>query len=135
MQTNASNSSNHYVFIADNEGMNILFPVILDLLKKEEKLHNHISILYFSENEPFVFMEELEILTARFRDKAICYFKGKPHKEFLEMILVTNIKNNISFQMAIDYHWQEIIVEHLLFLGVNSNNIHFLSADNIYQNK
>jgi len=135
MQTNASNSSNHYVFIADNEGMNILFPVILNCLKREEKHDNHISILYFSENEPFVFMEELEILTARFRDKAICYFKGRPRKEFLETILATNTKKHIAFQMSINCNWQEIIVEHLLFLGVNSNNIHFLSADNIYQNK
>lgn len=94
MQSDDPNSSNHYVFIADNEGMN-----------------------------------------TRFRDKTICYFKDKPQKEFLETIVGTKTRKYIAFQMAINCHWQGIIEEHLLFLGVNSNSIHLLSADNIYQNK
>ena len=132
MQYRESEKSSHYVFIADNEGMNLLFPVILDFLKREEGHRNHLSILYFSEDESFIFREELEILTIRFRDNMICYFKDKPHKEFIETILVTNTKAYVEFQIAINAQWHDLITEHLIFLGVDFNDLHFLLTDKIH---
>ncbi|MDR7132451.1 hypothetical protein J2X69_004822 [Algoriphagus sp. 4150] len=126
MQNRISYNSCHNAFISDNDGMDRLYPEILNLLKNEQEQNNHISLLYFSGNDPFIFKEQIKVLTTRFPSSVIGYFKDSPKQPYLEIILNTNTKKHIKFYISIKEEWQEEILSQLLYLGVNQTDISFI---------
>lgn len=129
MQNSIKNNSCHSIFIADNTGMDVLYPEILNLLKSEQAQDNHISLLYFSGNTPFVFKEQIKVLTTRFPSRVIGYFKDEPKQEYLEIILNTNTKKHIKFYLSVNEEWREEITAQLLFLGIKRTGISFITQN------
>jgi len=132
MQT-IQETSKHYVFISDNFGIGLFYPLLLKLLKKEEEHKNHFSVLYLSEEEIFIFQNEIETLAKRFPGILLAYFKKQPLKEYIETILNTNIKNHIQFDISLCEEWENQVVKHLLYLGVDQSSIHLLKENRINQ--
>lgn len=132
MQT-TQETSKYYVFISDNFGISLLYPLLLKMLKEEAEHNNHFSVLYLSEEGIFIFQNEIETLSKRFPGILLAYFKKQPLKEYIETILNTNIKNHIQFDISLCEEWENQVVKHLLYLGVDQSSIRLLKENRINQ--
>jgi len=130
MQNSELSHSKHIVFIADNEGINIGFPEIVDLLKYEPPTNIHISLLYISESADFIFRNELKVLTRRFPTTFITYYNQALQQETIEMIINTNTKPKIEFFLSVNEELQVTIFDKLRFLSINIEDIHVLDIRN-----
>jgi len=66
MQKVKETTDKHLVFVADSDGINAVFPMLVERLKDDRLYGEHLMLLYVSDNYGFVFKEELDILTKRF---------------------------------------------------------------------
>ena len=130
MQNCELSHSKHRVFIADNEGIDIGFPEILELLKYEPPSNMHISLLYISKSADFIFRRELKVLTKRFPTTFITYYNRTLQQEIIEMIVNTNTKPKIDFFLTVNEELQVVILDKLRFLNIDIENIHTLNARN-----
>ncbi len=118
----------HYVFIADEEGIIRLFPVLKSILG-EEKGH-HVSLLYYSRKDVFVFRRELEVLNKHFyREFLVRYEAG--HEEIipavkletLESILNSNTMPEMFFRIEGEEEFVAGAEQQLYFLDIPKKNI------------
>jgi hypothetical protein len=114
----------HQVFICDKEGIDLLYPSLLEALKSNKDKDQHFTVLYYSDNGIFLFLEELELLSKRFPAKLICHYRAQPEREDLELILNTNTKPTFDFELFLDEENTDTIVSELQYLGIKSEDIH-----------
>lgn len=130
MQNSDLSHSKHRVFVADNGGIDIGFPEIVELLKYDPSSDMHISLLYISQSANFVFRRELKVLTKRFPTAFITYYNRTLQQEIIEMIINTNTKPKIEFFLSVNEELQVMILDKLRFLNIDIENIYFLNARN-----
>ena len=134
MQTQMAKKSVHYVFIADYNGMNTLFPQIIDCLK--ELHNNHISLLYLHGSEEDVFKNEIATLCKRFPASFIVYrkhiHKQKPEEiqTSLELIINTNTKHSMQIMVDVSDEYANDIHTQLRFLGIAEKHIELFTTKN-----
>ncbi len=115
--------STHAVFIADNDGMNLLFPLMVNHLKNNGDDGLHMSLLYVSEDNTFIFKEELSVLATRYPTVFIIHYKDIFRQELLEVIINSNTRKNIQFHIAMPEPYRESIAQRLVFLGIETSDI------------
>lgn len=114
----------HQVFICDKEGIDLLYPSLLEALKKNTDENQHLTVLYYCDNGIFLFLEQLELLSKRHPGKLICHYRAQPAREDLELILNTNTKPKFDFELFLDEENTDTIVSDLQYLGIKSEDIH-----------
>lgn len=130
MQNSELSHYKHSVFVADDEGIDIGFPKIVELLKHAPASNMHISLLYISKSVDFIFRGELKVLTKRFPTTLITYFNRTLQQEIIETIINTNTKSKMEFFLSVNEELQVKILDKLRFLNIDNENIRFLNVRN-----
>ena len=126
MQTIIDKTSLHFVYVVDEAGMSRIFTD----LKQKLVLQHHVTLIYFSPKDNFIFKRELEILQKRYPSQIIVYKKGEELidastsvQELLEAVINSNTKDNLIFILSQDEELIHIVSNRLWFLGICKNQI------------
>ncbi len=138
MKKPTSENSFHHVYIADDNGMPEIFPIIRS--RVSEKADQHISLIYYSENNRYTFRRELEVLRQHHPAQFLIFYENLiPDRapdmiqETIEVILNANTMSCMDFTLAGDLELLEEMKDKLLFLGIEKKEIHLISPDNYFQ--
>ena len=119
----------HYIFIADTGGMASAYPTLKERLTKAT--HHHITLIYCSADNQYLFQKELEILQKHFPTQlfviyhsnaltAPCDFKP----DDVEAIVNANTMQQMRFIISGNKAFVVKITEFLTFLGIEDIQIH-----------
>ena len=133
MQKVKETTDKHLVFVADSDGINTVFLMLVERLKDDRLYGEHLTLLYVSDNYGFVFKEELDILTKRFPTRFLTCYESSHRQETLEAIINTNTKKQMEFHLDLAEEERHSICSELHFLGIDNRNIHIITHQ-LYQN-
>jgi len=126
MQVTIDRTSLHFVYVVDEEGMSRIFGDF----KQKLVLQHHVTLIYFSPKNNFIFDRELEILQRRYPSQIILrQMKEKlidasaSIQELLEAVINSNTKDNLIFMLCGDDELIHIVSNRLWFLGICKNQI------------
>jgi len=97
MQKVKETTDKHLVLVADSDGINTVFLMLVERLKDDRLYGEHLTLLYVSDNYGFVFKEELDILTKRFPTRFLTCYESSHRQETLEAIININTKKQMEF--------------------------------------
>ena len=124
MQKAKKFSSKHLVFIADKDGINTVFPILVQRLKNERSYGHLLTFIYVSDNMEFIFKNELDILAKRFPTKFLVCYEKHHRQETVEAIINTNTKKMMEFHLDLAEQEMESMISELHFLGIETHDIH-----------
>jgi hypothetical protein len=125
-------ANTHYVFIADEHGISIVFT---ELKSKLADNPTGFQTLIYSTNQKEkipLFKAELSSLEKRFSHQLEVHYISNGAttslsktilQETLEVVINTNLNNNLLFNVFGNEKLVELVMEHLCFLGINQNQI------------
>jgi hypothetical protein len=126
MQPAIDKFSLHLVYVVDEEGMTIIFSD----LKEKLVMQHHVTLIYFSPKNNFIFNRELEILQKRYPSQIILHQMREKFidasisiQELLEAVINSNTKDNLLFILSHDDELIHIVSNRLWFLGICENQI------------
>lgn len=89
MQKVKESTDKHLVFVADSDGINTVFPMLVERLKDDRLYGEHLTLLYVSDKYGFVFKEELDILTKHFPIRFLTCYESSHRQETLTDVCET----------------------------------------------
>jgi ferredoxin-NADP reductase len=123
MQKVPTEQSIYYVFIADDNGMQHIFPLLK--AKLTEDANHHFTLVYYSLSKNYVFQKELDVLIRHYPSQfqIHCHTTpldlfGSTGLEILEVIINANTKKSMTFFISDDEFISEIVTHRLQFLGI-----------------
>ncbi len=127
-------TNSHFAFVTDDRGIHSAFELIKTKLKDE--CNSFLSLIY-SVNDPLsppLFVAELESLERRYFSQLITYYESSGsisypenldmNQQLLEIIINCNTCEKMQFLLLGREELVAWFTERLLFLGINSNQIH-----------
>jgi ferredoxin-NADP reductase len=116
----------HYCFIVDEIGIASTFPQIKSHLA-EQDIH-HVSVLYCSSNNHFVFKKELDLLERIFSLQFMVFYENATAnffipQESIEAILNVNVMAEMNFIISGKEEFIQQVEEQLHFLGIHQIQI------------
>jgi len=117
----------NHCFIVDELGIASTFSLMKIYLTTN--LNHHVTIIYYSNNNHFVFKKELVVLERLFPLQFIVFYEmiSKTTEYFntddLEALLNTNVMDDLKFNVSGDQDFNKQICEKLHFLGINKIDI------------
>ncbi len=122
-----TDSTSHYVYFADNNGMHHIYPEIKEQLSTDAG--NLVSLIYFQTGETYLFKRELDTLNKRFPVQLVVYYEhtgpGQENaiQETIEVVLNSNTSGSLNFILAVSEALAAGITSSLLFLDVKQADI------------
>jgi hypothetical protein len=141
--TKAEDSRNpantHYVFIADENGISIVFTELKS--KLADNSTGFLTLIHSTDQDKKIplFKAELQSLEKRFSHQLeIHYISNGDNnllsktilQETLEVVINSNINNDMQFQVFGNDKLVELVMEELCFLGIKQNQISFQKINN-----
>jgi ferredoxin-NADP reductase len=127
----------HYIFIADTTGMASVYPTLKERLATTAD--QHVTLLYCSGSNQFIFQKELEILQKHYPAQLFvsyhsnaldgrCVFQQKDieviAQEDVEVIVNANTMQQMNFIISGNAEFTTKITDSLTFLGIKDIQIH-----------
>jgi ferredoxin-NADP reductase len=119
----------HYIFTADTVGIASAFPALKKKLTAAE--NHHVTLLYFSDGNQFIFRKELEILQAHYPARLfVCYYSNAQDSPSairqgeIEAIVNANTMQQMTFIISGNAEFTTKMNELLIFLGLKDIQIH-----------
>ena len=119
----------HYIFIADTTGMASVYPTLKERLTTAA--YQHVTLLYCSGSNQYIFRKELEILQAHYPTQFfVSYHSNAPdercvlQQEDIEVIVNANTMQQMSFIICGNTEFTTKITDSLTFLGIKDIQIH-----------
>ncbi|KAA9340384.1 hypothetical protein [Larkinella humicola] len=123
-----SPSTAHYVFITDENGIDVVFNPLKSRLLENNTFH--VSLLYLSDSNVFVFQRELDALSRHFPSQFLIYYEIKNRRfdafmpqETIEVVLNSNTRDELYFSVAGSEEFVASVIDQLRFLGINETEI------------
>lgn len=117
----------NHCFIVDELGIASTFSLMKSCLTTN--LNHHVTIIYYSNDNHFVFKKELVVLERLFPLQFIVFYEmiseSTEHlnTDNLEALLNSNVMDDLKFNVSGDEHFNKQICEKLHFLGINKIDI------------
>lgn len=134
IKPDGSANDSHVVFISDDSGIACTFESIK--LRLSNGPNSCLTLIYFVSEHPSqsLFKAELDGVGMRFPTQLITYYisdrslnplvnAGMNH-QILEIVINSNVRKSMQFQIMGEAELAEKIAERLNFLGIHSNKIH-----------
>ena len=119
----------HYIFIADTTGMASVYPTLKERLATVAD--RHVTLLYCSDSNQYIFQKELEILQKHFPTRLFVNYHSNTldgacvfQQEDVEAIVNANTMQQMRFVISGNKEFTAKMTELLTFLGVNDIQIH-----------
>ena len=127
----------HYIFIADATGMASVYPTLKERLATA--LDQHVTLLYCSGDNQYIFQKELEILQKHYPAQLFVSYHSNTvdercvsqqqdlefiAQEDIEVILNANTMQQMSFIISGNAAFTAKITDSLIFLGIKDIQIH-----------
>jgi ferredoxin-NADP reductase len=118
----------HYIFIADTAGMASVYPTLKERLATEAD--RHVTLLYCSDSNQYIFQKELEILQKHFPTRLVVNYHSNMldgacvFQQDVEPIVNANTMQQMSFVISGNAEFTSKMTELLTFLDVTDIEIH-----------
>jgi ferredoxin-NADP reductase len=113
----------HHCFIIDDVGIATTFPKIKSKLANQET--HHVSVLYISQSNQFIFKKELDLLEKLFALQCIVFYENTIETNAIQAALETILNINVMSEMNF------IVSGTKLFSNNIENQLHFLGVKQI----
>jgi ferredoxin-NADP reductase len=126
MQSSGLINGVHYFFIVDDIGIASTFPQIKSHLA-EANIH-HVSLIYSSPSDHFVFKKELDLLEKIFSLQFMIFYEISTSNSFvqqetIETLLNVNVMAEMIFIISGKENFIQQVEEQLRFLGIQNIQI------------
>ena len=127
----------HYIFIADTTGMASVYPTLKERLATAAD--QHVTLLYCSGNNQYIFRKELEILQTHYPTQLFVSYHSNTldgrfvfqqkdieviAQEDVEVIVNANTMQQMRFIISGNAEFTTKIIDFLTFLGIKDIQIH-----------
>jgi len=118
----------HHVFVTDETGIAESYQHVKNRLVKHPD--DHVSLLFYAENNEAIFSKEIKILHNHFPERFLVYDEllstlhpGVLPQETLESVINENTRDEMSFLIAGEAGFTDLIRQSLVFLGIDPQRI------------
>ena len=118
----------HHVFVTDETGIAESYQQAKNCLVQHPD--DHVSLLFFAENNEALFSKEMTILHNHFPERFLVYDEllstlhpGVLPQETLESVINENTRDEMSFFIAGQAGFTDLIRQSLVFLGIDPQRI------------